>query len=49
MSPEIRQELAIDTPHEWTMSWPQLHSEYRMGRPVFSKALAMALYLSKDI
>src|SRR6185312_4420646 len=43
MSVVVRQELPTPAPQVQTFSWPQLHRENRMGRPVACRALRMVV------
>lgn len=44
MSPVVRQLLPTSAPHVHTLSWPQLHRLYRIGRPVAARASRIAVY-----
>ncbi len=44
MSPVVRQELPTGIPQVHTLSCPQLHKLYTIGRPVAARASRMAVY-----
>lgn len=48
ISPPTLQELPTPAPHVQTESWPQLHIEYRIARPLEARAVLIAVYRGID-